>query len=320
MDIKLGVLNPANLPDIASVLTAVERNTAQPRVVTADELLEEFDGMHTDPERDVLGVWHGDELIACGYTYLLVGEDSHRCYVMGGVHPDHRGSGAGHLLIDPLIDAAAQRLKAINDDRPSVVRAYLPDVDPTLAGMFERRGFTAIRWFDDLHRRVRDVPTARPPEGITVCNWDVGRSEELRLVKNSAFADHWGSEPSTEHEWKQLTASTAARLDLSAMAVDTDGTIIGLALVHRYEADDAVGPRYAWIDKVATLASHRGRGIAASLICDVITRMDDAGIEWVALGVDSDNPTGAHHLYRRLGFNPWTRYITWERWVSTARS
>ena len=312
-------LGPDDIPAIAELLTAIDRDTAQPRVVTDEELREEFDGVHTDPARDLLGVRDGERLVAVAYTYLLLGHDAHRCYVMGGVHPDRRGLGIGHVLLDSVLDGARARLDAVDDDIPTVIRAYLPVVDPVLDAMFERRGFAAVRWFDDLHRPVDDPPTAAPSGGIAIVPWDHDRAEELRAVKNAAFADHWGSEPSTEHEWHQLTEGSHARLDLSYMAVTDDGTIAGLLLVHRHAADDTVlGSRYAWIDKVATLAAHRGRGIAAALIVASIRAMAADGIDRVALGVDSANPTGAHELYRRLGFEPWTRYVTRERWVRTA--
>lgn len=313
------VLGLDDLPAIATVLTAIDRDTAQPRVVTVEELSDEFDGIHTDPHRDLLGVFDGDNLIACAYTYLLLGGDVHRCYVMGGVHPDHRGRGVGRSLLDAALAAATSRLESIDDDAPTVIRTYLPTVDLVLDAMFERRGFTAVRWFDDLHRPVADPPSAPPTRGITITDWDAARLEELRSVKNAAFEDHWGSEPSSEHEWRQLTEGSHARPDLSRMAVADDGAIVGLLLVHRHAADDTVlGTRYAWIDKVATLASHRGRGIAAALIAASIGAMTRDGIERVALGVDSANPTGAHELYRRLGFEPWTRFVTRERWVRTA--
>jgi GNAT superfamily N-acetyltransferase len=316
---RVEVLGPDDIPGVAGVLTAIDRDTAQPRVVTADELLEEFDGVHTDPRRDVLGVRDGGDLIASAYTYLLRGRAVHRCYIMGGVHPDHRGHGAGRALLDAALDAATARLDTIDDTTPTVIRTYLPTVDPVLDAMFERRGFAAVRWFDDLHRPVADPPSAALAPGITITGWDATRSEELRAVKNAAFEDHWGSEPSTDHEWRQLTGGSHARPDLSRLALTDDGTIVGLLLAHRHAADDAVlGARYAWIDKVATLAEHRGRGIAAALIAASITAMGDAGIERVALGVDSANPTGAHELYRRLGFEPWTRYVTRERWVRPA--
>ena len=57
---------------------------------------------------------------------------------------------------------------------------------------------------------------------------------------------------------------------------------------------------------------------AAALIAAAMEKMAADDIERVALGVDSANPTGAHELYRHLGFEPWTRYVTRERWLRTA--
>jgi mycothiol synthase len=307
-----------DLESIATLITRIDCEGAQPRRVTAVELDEEFDGVHTDRNRDVIVAVVDDHVVGYGYLTVLLGADTHRCYIWGGIHPDHRGHGLGSEMIDRLIEMASERM-ADHTDAPVALRAYVPTSDATLEAMFDQRGWTAVRWFDDLHRPVRPVPSVPEPVGITIVDWDPMQTNELRDVKNAAFADHWGSQPSTEHEWSQLTDGGAARLRWSTMALDRSGRIVGLCLVHRHDADDEVlGTTYAWIDKVATLAEHRGQGIAAALISATMQHLNDAGIANVALGVDSDSPTGAHRLYERLGFEPWTRYVTREQWLSHA--
>ncbi len=43
--------------------------------------------------------------------------------------------------------------------------------------------------------------------------------------------------------------------------------------------------------------------------------MRDAGFESIGLDVDSDNPTGAHSLYARLGFEVTFQSTMWEKQV-----
>lgn len=307
-----------DLSSIAELITRIDCHGAQPRRVTVEELDEEFDGVHTDRERDVIVALLDDGVIGYGYLTVLPGAHIHRCYLWGGIHPDHRYSGLGSAMLDRLTEMATERMAEFAD-APVALRAYVPTTDTTLEAMFDTRGWTAVRWFDDLHRPVNPVPSVPEPEDITITSWDASRTDELREVKNAAFADHWGSEPSTEQEWHQLTDGGAARLQWSTMALDRTGRIVGLCLVHRHDADDDVlGTTYAWIDKLATLAEHRGHGIAAALILVTMQHLADAGIAHVALGVDSNSPTGAHRLYERLGFEPWTRYVTRERLLSNA--
>ena len=310
---RLRQFQPGDLDALAALITTIDGAGPQPRRVTAEELDEEFDGVHTNRERDVIVAEHDGTLVAYGYVMLLTGSDRHRCYLWGGVHPMARHQGLGTQLLADLTAMGQRRLDELTADVPTLLHAYAPIDDTVLTTLFERHGWRTVRYFDDLHRATTPTPVASVPNGITIVPWDDARSAELRDVKNTAFGDHWGSQPSTEHEWHQLTHGGAARLDLSRMALDGDHRVVGLCLAHRHVSDDAVlGTRYAWIDKVATLPTHRGRGIAAALICTTIESMAKDGIERVALGVDSESPTGAHRLYANLGFTPWTRYATWE--------
>jgi ribosomal protein S18 acetylase RimI-like enzyme len=53
---------------------------------------------------------------------------------------------------------------------------------------------------------------------------------------------------------------------------------------------------------LGTLRSHRKRGIASALVHTACHVFRGEGFTHAALGVDSENPTGAYHLYQRLGF------------------
>lgn len=60
--------------------------------------------------------------------------------------------------------------------------------------------------------------------------------------------------------------------------------------------------RVAQIEAVATLAKHRGRGLASAVVPHALSRARDAGCTLVFLQVEAeDGPLG---LYRRLGFEP----------------
>ena len=71
-----------------------------------------------------------------------------------------------------------------------------------------------------------------------------------------------------------------------------------------YPQDWETVPREAWVNTVGTRRAWRGRGVAPWLLTESLERVaaSDTGFERAILGVDSDNPTGALRLYRRLGF------------------
>jgi predicted acetyltransferase len=84
-----------------------------------------------------------------------------------------------------------------------------------------------------------------------------------------------------------------------AQVAVVDGARVGAAFCRRLPADD---PGYGFVGAhipevgMAVMPQHRGRGIGTALLTAMIDRHPT-----ISLSVDRDN-TGAHALYRRLGF------------------
>ncbi len=66
-----------------------------------------------------------------------------------------------------------------------------------------------------------------------------------------------------------------------------------------------------WTEEITTHRDWRRRGIARALIVRSMHMHKAKGMTEVALGVDTNNPTGALKLYESLGYqkeNAWTIY------------
>ena len=99
------------------------------------------------------------------------------------------------------------------------------------------------------------------------------------------------------------------RFALNAVRLD-DELHISLASI-----DALTGKKYALIDNIAVLRTHRGRGIASALIAHALHAYKADSLEFANLGVDTDNPTGAYRLYTKLGFELLRRSVIYEREV-----
>jgi mycothiol synthase len=90
--------------------------------------------------------------------------------------------------------------------------------------------------------------------------------------------------------------------------------VAGYVLTYVYEADTrATGVQQAHIGQLGVLRPARGRGIASSLIIAALRAGAAAGCDTAGLQVDTENPTGALGLYRRLGFTPVRTRVQWAR-------
>ena len=249
--------------------------------------------------------------------YALVDHDPsgvrlERAYLRGAVHPERRRAGVGTALIEWSIARATERLEAYPHDLPRYVRAPARESQADAIALYQRAGLVPVRYEDELLRpleKALEVPLA---PGVEIRLWDRARDEEIRGVRNAAFADHWGSTPTSPEHWQHWLAGATVRLDLSRMAV-LDGRVVGYSLNEHYPDDEELtGRRDGWIANLGVLREARGRGIASSLIAASIDAFRAAGFTHAMLGVDTANPSGAYGLYQRLGFEPYERWVTHE--------
>ncbi|WP_153396078.1 GNAT family N-acetyltransferase [Ornithinicoccus halotolerans] len=157
-------------------------------------------------------------------------------------------------------------------------------------------------------RRVRREEAAGMPE-----------ESDLRAVHHvleASFTDHFNSHREDFEEFlTRLREDPGHRWDHWWLAL-VDGEPAGALVastVAGHGADDAgrARPDGSYVDYLGVLASARGRGVARTLLGTVIADAAARGRDRVDLEVDADSPTGAHDLYRSLG---WRTGYTTQSW------
>lgn len=317
--IRLRAATSDDLAELHLVLRRSERADGLPRVTGRAE----FDAELTEPPvvmADDIRIAETSTGMAVGFvhTYHLPSEvREERCYVAGAVDPPWRRRGIGTMLMTWAVARAEDQLRSSGRDLPCSIRSTAFDFQHGALALLDASGLVATRWGEEMVRPLTGpMPDVVLPPGVRVVAWPTARSDEIRTVKNLAFADHWGSTPTSVEQWRQTTEGPGARLDLSFVAVHDD-VIIGHCLCKRFPDDDAVtGGAGAWIDNLGTLREWRGRGVASALIAAALTAFTADGLDHARLGVDTDNPTGAARLYRALGFQTAHRQITGVRDVA----
>ena len=329
MSITYRPLRDSDYDALADVFNQADLADGRAQHQVADEIREEFESHPVDLADHTLAAWRNDDLVGAVYAYYLPSEVREvRCYVMGAVRPEYRGQGIGRVLLAWGMEKAESLLRSTNNDLPKYLRVDVSRANHSALRLLERAELQPIRYFADLHRPLATLepasatsasatPASAEPANFRIVPWDLARNEEARNVKNLAFQDHWGSTPTLPEWWATQTTGFGARTDLSYFAVDRHDAIVGILLSRRYENDDELlGAKYAWVNSIGTLAAWRGRGVASQLLRTALARYRAEGMDYAALGVDSDNPTGAYRLYESLGFVPWRQTVTYQRVVS----
>lgn len=310
--VTLRPMDRADLPTVHAVLRECEIHDRIPIVTTLTLLEEELCNDPVDLATDARVAEVDGSIVGFVHTYHLPSEvREERCYVFGNVAPSFRRQGIGTQLMHWAMARAEEQLRSSGRSLPRYIRADRLDHVEGAHALFRKMGMTPVRYHEELLRPLDDLPPVSLPPGARIVPWPVDRSDELLAVKNEAFADHWGSTPTTDEHWRQLTEGSFSRPDLSSAVLDEHDRIVALCLVTRFpEDDELLGRRDAWIDKLATVREWRGRGLASALVAHSLQLFHADGLTHASIGVDADNPTGAARLYKALGFRTQHRLTT----------
>jgi ribosomal protein S18 acetylase RimI-like enzyme len=304
-------------PAVRDVIVAANLADGVPQVVTLDEVEEDLDDNSVVLATDARVAVDGESGAVVGYAFChhipseVVEE---RVYVFGDVHPDWRRQGIGGSLLGWGKQRAEQQLRSATHDLPKYIRVDGYDYCAADHALFASQGFAPVRYFEELLRPLDDLPpepAADAIAGLRIVPWSDERSEDIRIEKNTAFGDHWGSTPNTPESWSTMTTGHGSYRECSFFAVDDDDRVVAHCFNSRYSEDDeSLGRRDGWITSLGTLREWRGRGVATALIDTSLHAFARAGLTHASIGVDSANPSGANELYRRLGFESNQRSIT----------
>ena len=268
-----------------------------------DFLLEEWD--EANLETDAWAVIDGEGRII-GY-----GDVTERARVQfhswAVTHPDHTGRGIASSLLDLIEARAAERVAEAPEGTRVTLNNWVAHVNRAAREILERRGYRPVRHYWRMTIQLDGEPA--PPEwpaGIGVRTCVPGRDERATFdALEESFSDHWGHVPDEFDRWVKQTQRENHDPSLWFLAVDeSSGEIAGLALC----SDPQLMP---WVDKLAVRRPWRRRGLGLALLQHAFGELWRRGRRRVALGVDSQNLTGATRLYERAGMTidrQWDRY------------
>jgi mycothiol synthase len=223
----------------------------------------------------------------------------------GVVLPSHRGRGIGTALFDRIEERAADLLAGAAQP---LFRHSINATDTAAAAMATARGLRPIRhhWHMqiDLDGPVVAGPT---PAGIEIGGIDPDRDlPAIHEILAAAFAEDPADHPEPYDEWvAEHEASPSHDPSLWLLARDA-GMPVGALIA-------SAGDDGGWVDWLAVLPSHRGRGIAAALLHRAFAAFAERGQRRVLLNVDAENVTGATAVYERVGMRAVFRWDLWER-------
>jgi mycothiol synthase len=263
---------------------------------TGEVAIEEADivGDWQRPSYDVtsgtLGVFDGDHLVAYAeYMGSSRGD--------AAVHPERRGRGIGTALATWM----QERARAAGE---SVVGMPVP-VGSDGDRLLEALGYH-VRWHSWVLQLPEgaSVPHRDLPDGYTVREATPDDHVACWTVLEDAFLE-WSVRD--REPFEDFVARTVQRPGFEAwnlrVVADPDGEVVGVTVVYPFGTE-------GYVDRIATRADQRGRGIAQAMLVDAFAVAREHGA--LTSGLNTDSRTGALGLYEKVGMR-----VT-QSWVNRA--
>jgi mycothiol synthase len=301
-----GGTEPAAL--MAPIVSAVDAAIGIDELTTAADL-ENWLSHATetfDPSRDVVLAEVDGALVAYASVGWVDTSDGLREFRVGGyVHPDWQGKGIGRRLL-AWQEERARTHPATATERPLVIGTWSADENVRKVRLLTHAGYEQVRFFFEMRRPTLDEIELPPmPDGLEIRPIAADRASQKQLwdADVEAFQDHWGGFDASDTAFEAWL--TRPNHDPALWVAAWDGDEIAGAVTNMIFADEnaAFGIARGWMETVFVRRAWRRRGLGAALVARALVRLREAGMTEAALGVDSDNPSGALALYQRAGFD-----------------
>ena len=278
---------------VAALLQADERSHGRPTVIGVNEIHEwtRLSDLANDS-----WLYEDDEgPAAVGWVTVegTVGSG------VGVVHPRAKGRGLGAQLLDRSDGALGAR-------EIEKIHQFVIGSDTAARALLESRGYRDARHFFEMAIELTERPDA-PALPIETFTGEEDDARAFHDALDEAFQDHWEHRGRGFDEWwNRRRASPAYDPTLWFLVRDGDE----IAATCRNEGNRNGG---GYVAAVGVRRPWRGKGYAKALLLHTFREFWDPGMRRVTLGVDAESPTGATHLYERVGMHVEAENVVYEK-------
>jgi GNAT superfamily N-acetyltransferase len=220
----------------------------------------------------------------------------------GFVHPDHQGRGLGAWLLARGEEHARELGKA-------KLQTFSLAGDQRAHRLFEQFGMHELRRYYRMMIELEEPPAPGAlPEGLTLETFEPKDARAFHDALVEAFEEEWNFIAQPFEEWKERRLVEDPDFDPTLWFLVRDGDEI--AATCRNEGNRNGG---GYVAALGVRRPWRGKGYAKALLLHTFREFWDRGSPRVTLGVDAESPTGATHLYERVGMHVESENVVYEK-------
>ncbi|HSL25425.1 MAG TPA: GNAT family N-acetyltransferase [Acidimicrobiia bacterium] len=300
---------------MARIINATKQADGVERSDSVENIAAGYRHLHnSDPYRDMVFAEISGVPVGYSRVWWEKQDDGQYTYVsFCFLDPAWRRQGIGQAILEWDLD----RLRAIStahDSDRKVFRASAQGGELATKALLEANAFVPVTYGAEMARSILyELPDASLPEGLEI---RPVRSTDLRAIWEAdveAFRDHWGSHEQLESDWEAFLDRPHTDPTLWRVAWEGDRVVGQVRSFIDPNENAEYGRLRGYTENISTIKEWRGQGVARALICAGMRALRDRGMEEVGLGVHTENPTGAFHLYSSLGYQVVSTSTVYER-------
>jgi mycothiol synthase len=307
---------PDDLPAMNAIANAIRAANGDP-FTTSDEQFASFyaDPPGSDPATDVAVAEVDGRIVGYGRAAWHEALDGTRIYEM---IPFLDPAVSGADLFSMMIDALETRLRAIAAGHPSgegLFETFGGDLAPERDALLTAAGYRPVRYgYSMVRPSVDDLPSAPLPEGLEIREVRPEHLPAIWAADQEAFRDNWGFSPGSDGDYQRfLTDPVTSDTTLWRVAWDGDEVAGQVRAFINDDENERFGRLRGYTESISVRRPWRRRGLARALIAASVPLLRARGMTEAALGVDTENTSGALRVYEGCGFRPVSRTSIWRK-------
>jgi len=298
--------------DFPKMVKAIEASYEIDKVeqaLTVEELANSYTHLsNSDPFQDmILAEMNGKVIGYSRGSWFIEENTGSYLYTFGGfLVPEWRRKGIGTAILQWIENRMREVSAGHPSDRSKFFQVFLSQYETARAALLEKHDYTPIRYFHEMVRpTLLDIPEFALPEGLEVRPVLPEHYKQLWDAAEEAFRDHWGFSQSTEEDYQAwLNDKTIFQPHLWQVAwdVETDQVAGQVRTFINNAENEKFGRKRGYTEFISVRRPWRKHGVARALIVRSLQVQKEQSMTESALGVDSENLSGATHVYEDCGF------------------
>lgn len=306
----------ADFPHMLAVIDGSKDADGVERSSTLEEITNNYRHLdNCDPYQDLLIAEVNGQVIAYNRVFWERQLDGERMYTaFGFLLPDWRRKRIGTAMLH----WGESRLRAIAanhpNDGPRFFQSWAADTEKGALALLEQEGYQPIRWGFQMARDLSEpFPDLPLPDGLEI---RPVQKEHTRLIwdaMSEAFRDHWGYVPPTDEGYQGWLNDPNTNFDLYKVAWDGDQVAGMVQNFILNEENKEYNRKRGYTEGICVRSPWRKRGLARALIVESMKMFKEMGMTETALGVDTQNTSGALNVYKSVGYREYKTNITYRK-------